>query len=136
MIILSIFGKVFMNISRTVSNALSILCVIALVCIGFAHRPVITSPTSPIIDLSEYALPDGTIPVICFGGQGDGKTTTSQGCEYCTLASSVILPERPHLFARTAIGIRFIGPAHKNPAISKSIRLAGAPPTGPPALSI
>lgn len=124
-----------MNLSRKISSFLSALCVIALVWIGVAHRPIISSTTAPNVELSAYVFPDGTIPVICFGGEGDGKSTSSRGCEICTLANTIILPEPPQSFARTMIEIKYVGSVSKALTISKSIRLVGAPPTGPPLFS-
>jgi hypothetical protein len=75
-----------------------LLCVIALLFVGFAHRIPAASP-QPDVDLSAYALPDGTLPVICHtqAGTGDGSDNAVflGDCEFCRLASAAILPT-PH----------------------------------------
>lgn len=124
-----------MNIRRNICKILPVLCAIALVWASVAHRPIIISNTSQTVDLSAYVLPDGTIPVICFGGEGDGKNTSSQACPFCTLASAVIFPEPPQLFARVINTVRFVDPVCKKAPLSKTVILAGAPPTGPPIFS-
>lgn len=124
-----------MNIRREICKILPVLCAIALVWASFAHRPIIISTTSQTVDLSAYVLPDGTIPTICFGGQGDGKSTSYQGCEYCTLANAIIFPQAPQLFARVINTVRFVDPVCEKAPIPKSINLVGTPPTGPPIFS-
>lgn len=48
------------------------------------------------IDLSAYALPDGSSPFICFNSSGDPapETDLEQHCPLCTLAKVVALPPR------------------------------------------
>lgn len=58
----------------------------------FALALVIPSPaealnTSPSIDMSKYTLPDGSLPVICFGdGNTQGKADIH--CDECLSASA------------------------------------------------
>jgi hypothetical protein len=68
------------------------LYVLASAGVGFAHRPA-----SLPLDLSQYTLPDGTIPIIC-GGQSkdDGGTqrASKPPCDACCLTHAPGLP--PH----------------------------------------
>lgn len=125
-----------MNIGHKIGKTLTIICAIAMIWISFAHRPVVTLVTDQTVNLSAYTLPDGTIPIICFGGEGDGESTSYQGCEYCRLADTVISPASPQVFVRVVNTVRVVSSASEKIPLSKSIRLAGAPQTGPPLFSI
>ena len=125
-----------MNTRRHICNFISIIGIFAMIWIGVAHRPVIASSTAADVDLAAYALPDGSIPIICFGGEGDGKNSTLQGCPDCTIANAVIVPERSQLFAMAIDEIDFIISPQRKFALAKTLKLAGAPPTGPPSLLI
>ncbi|WP_337660048.1 hypothetical protein [Anderseniella sp. Alg231-50] len=80
---------------NTFNTLTRLLCVIALLVVGFAHRVPAASP-QPDIDLSAYALPDGTLPVICHTpagtDDGSGNAIFFSDCEFCRLASAAILP--------------------------------------------
>jgi len=68
--------------------AIILLYVLTSTTFGFAHRFAI-SPDRP--DLTQYALPDGTLPFICghFGGDGKGDNTDhTQLCDACCLAAA------------------------------------------------
>ena len=71
---------------------------LAMVLVAFAHQPVFEDAErnrAAAIDLSAYVLPDGSLPVLCFGdaGDGDGRTTLSTNCDACRIASAAGLPE-------------------------------------------
>ncbi len=106
-----------------------------MIWIGFAHRPVINPTAASNIDLAAYTLPDGSIPVICLADDGKRDHTSLQSCPDCTIANSIIVPERAEIGAISIIEINFnLGP-HRQFALSNTIQLAGAPPTGPPNFS-
>lgn len=71
------------------------LYALAMLLLGFAHMPVAAQGARP--DLSAFALPDGSVPDICFGSQ-DG-TSVPQGsaplCAACLLTGGAGLP--PHV---------------------------------------
>ncbi|SIR26474.1 hypothetical protein SAMN05880582_10915 [Rhizobium sp. RU20A] len=77
------------------------LCALALLCVGFAHRvPVASaapSPASLLRDLTDYVLPDGSIASLCApsgekAGEGKGPVSGMAGCEACRITGSVLLP--------------------------------------------
>lgn len=107
-----------------------------MIWIGLAHRPVITSTTATTIDLAAYTLPDGSTPIICFGGEDDGKHSTLQGCPDCTIASAVIIPERSQHYIAALNEFDFIVTSLRKFSLPKAIILAGSPPTGPPSLIV
>lgn len=48
------------------------------------------------VDYSAYALPDGTVPVICsVGGEDDSATPSTKGCEACRLTVAPGLDNPP-----------------------------------------
>ncbi len=75
-----------------------ILCVIALVFVGFAHQvPVRASTDVSPADFAEYVLPDSTLPTLCVtvsegSEKGQHDKAHSQGCEACRISSSILLP--------------------------------------------
>ena len=119
---------------KTFNTVTRLLCVIALLFVGFAHRVPALSP-QPDVDLSAYALPDGTLPVICHTpagtGDGSGNAVFSGDCEFCRLAGAAVLPT-PHkilLPPCSAMGkpVRVVHDLTDFP-----IHFAGTPTRGPP----
>jgi|GEM_PF-720730 len=72
------------------------LCGLALVLVAFAHQPAAVSgnPGARTVDLSAYALPDGSLPQLCISGLGDsGEAGFVLGpCEFCRIAGAFLLP--------------------------------------------
>lgn len=112
--------------------AVRALCAIALTFAAFAHRPALPGPSG--VDLAQYVLPDGTIPVICTTG-GDGRPLHpgSGDCEFCRIAASVAVPDAPTDFQSCAVALKL---DFGRPADDEFVRpafFAHAPPRGPPA---
>lgn len=64
--------------------------VLAAVTVGFAHRPLALASGA---DLAAYALPDGTLPVICGTGSTEpgslpAKRHAGAVCDACLLTSA------------------------------------------------
>ena len=86
------------NAKTSMAKLVRILCAVALLCVGFAHKPpvLLAAPSSlPFEELAQYVLPDGSLPVLCLPSE-DGKTkhqdhTYGSGCEACRLSASIIL---------------------------------------------
>lgn len=120
------------------------LCMVALVFLSFAHRPVSASPIPPIQlsaeDLAALTLPDGTVADLCLNDHVDdhGKTDKGlgQGCEACRIGAGVILPQ-PADLAGQAASFRILG---ARPLVEAAVHgrrfQPGAPPTAPPHPSI
>ena len=75
-----------------------IFCAIALLFVGFAHKPpqISTASLSPA-ELASLVLPDGSLPDLCLPGHEDEGSglphgTMGSGCEACRLAGTVLLP--------------------------------------------
>jgi hypothetical protein len=77
--------------------------VLALVMVGFAHRPLMAAPYDGV-DMTAYLLPDGTLPVICVDGKADDKPEKMayHGCDACRLSASILLAEPPVAMVRIA----------------------------------
>ena len=127
------------NTSRKALGTVTrMLCVFALLFASFAHRvPAASSPaTSPqtSVDLSAYALPDGTLPVICHSPSrtdDGGGTVFFSDCEFCRLAGAAILPVSDHAWSRPCAAAGFPAPAVHDAALLP-IHYAGTPTRGPP----
>ena len=119
---------------KTMNTVTRLLCVIALLLVGFAHRVPAVSP-QPDVDLSAYALPDGTLPVICHTpagtGDGSGNAVFSGECEFCRLAGAAVLPT-PHkiLIPPCAAVDKPVRVVHD--LTDFPIHFAGTPTRGPP----
>lgn len=114
------------------------LCMLALVCLSFAHRPAVAASLSPA-ELAAITLPDGTIADLCLDdGVDHGKTKKGfgQSCEACRIGAAILLPAPTDLAGRP-IAFRIVG---DRPLIEAAVTgqryEPGAPPTAPPHLSI
>lgn len=78
-----------------------ILCALALLFLGFAHRPAVEADVRDVAALA-YQLPDGTQPDLCVP-QGPEKLKFSYpACDACRLTAAVILPDAPDVAAYPA----------------------------------
>jgi hypothetical protein len=80
---------------RVARFAALLLYVLATLTVGFAHRPV-GSPSS--LDLSQFALPGGVLPIICGKtdtGEQTDRTAHVSVCEACCLTSAPGLQSPP-----------------------------------------
>jgi len=77
-----------------------ILCAVALMSVGFAHHPAVSNAAElPPLELQQYRLPDGSLPVICTtertpDGKQHGKAYML-GCEACRISAAALLPNPP-----------------------------------------
>lgn len=87
-------------------RAIRIICVVALVLLGLAHRPPVPAvPTLSPAEVARLTLPDGTLPELCLPGTDqDGKSkshTITSDCEACRISAAFALPAPADL-----VGIR------------------------------
>jgi len=64
------------------------LFALAMIWLGFAHRPVVFNPSSlPAISVDAFALPDGSLPDLCLpDADGPGKPGHFATCEACLVS--------------------------------------------------
>ena len=68
---------------------LELLLAVALAGLGFGHRMALHDP----VDLSAYAMPDGTLPELCHdGGTLDHGQKDQAPCPACRIIAAVELP--------------------------------------------
>ncbi|MES2435274.1 MAG: hypothetical protein V4586_15810 [Pseudomonadota bacterium] len=71
-------------------NVMALLLAVALVALGFGHRMALHDP----VDLSAYAMPDGTLPELCHdGGTADHGAKDQAPCPACRIIAAVELPQ-------------------------------------------
>lgn len=88
------------RIFATTQGLMRILCALALVSVGFAHHPGISNAAElPLLELAQYRLPDGNLPIICTTEKtADGKEhgkAYMPGCEACRISAAALLPYPP-----------------------------------------
>ncbi|MFK0161949.1 hypothetical protein [Rhizobium sp. NPDC090279] len=88
------------RIFATMQALMRILGAVALLSVGFAHHPAISNAAElPSLELAQYRLPDGSLPIICTtektaDGRQHGKTHML-GCEACRISAAALLPLPP-----------------------------------------
>lgn len=88
------------RIFATTQELMRILCAVALMSVGFAHHPAVASAAEPRpLELAQYRLPDGSLPIICTTEKtADGKQHGKAhmlGCEACRISAAALLPYPP-----------------------------------------
>lgn len=88
--------------SDMLRGILRLACVIALVMVGFVHKPVSAYPAEA--QMPVYALPDGTFASICLADH-DFKPHALKdfGCDACRLASAILVPLPPTVQAAAIV---------------------------------
>ncbi|MDR6756051.1 hypothetical protein J2Y48_001341 [Mycoplana sp. BE70] len=114
------------------------LCMLALVFLSFAHKPVVAAPLSPA-ELAAITLPDGTVADLCINGgveHGKPKQGLGPACEACRISAAALLPVPTDIGGRL-IAFRIVADRPLIEAVVTGQRYElGAPPTAPPHLSI
>lgn len=118
-----------------------ILCALALILVGFAHKPPHVVTTVPASEVAAYTLPDGTVPMLCDLANladDDHDHGPSQGplrCEACLLSASTLAPPPPGLAVPP---LRLAGtflPQDLDGGPATAFRLTAAPRGPPPFLA-
>ncbi|CAK7255217.1 conserved exported protein of unknown function [Shinella sp. WSC3-e] len=115
---------------------LRILCAVALLSVGFAHQPAsATAPTA--LELTQYVLPDGTLPDICLNDMvgGKAKHVGPVKCEACRIGSAMLMPAPADLDGAVLAFRRLAALPLVEEALRPRRERPGAPPRAPPFLS-
>jgi hypothetical protein len=79
--------------ATSLSRFLRLICVFALMMVGFAHQPM-TATASPSMPV--YTLPDGSVATLCLPGDDSMPKQIAGGrCEACCLVNAALLPSAP-----------------------------------------
>lgn len=88
-----------------------IICVLALVAVGFAHKVPTPVDTSAAAEFAQYMMPDGNLPTLCItstddhahdGDKGSRDHVAGGDCEACRLAASVLVPQQADIVGHPA----------------------------------
>lgn len=107
---------------------------LALVLMAFAHKPI---GMSALTDIAAYALPDGTLQVICTTNADDGGTKrnpNTTGCDACRICGSVLLPAPEAAKAPAPIASVDLAVARTVTIVERAAWPPSAPPHAPPAV--
>jgi hypothetical protein len=115
--------------------AVRLALIAALVMAAFAHRPAAPTPTGvSALEMAQYVLPDGSLPVLCLPGE-DGGISGSL-CEFCLIAGGAAPPGPgaflPAMRLRAETGPPLV--ARTGPPIATA-HLKTAPLRGPPSVA-
>lgn len=114
-----------------------IFCAVVLLFVGFAHQPPVIQTSAGPIDVSQYVLSDGSLPIFCITDNGDdgtahGKMHMVHGCEVCQIVASVVIPapsDVPGYRAPMSLAVAFRGIVD---LFSRPLFPPNVGPTGPP----
>lgn len=123
-------------------RGLRLLCVVSLLLVAFAHKPITLGPIVSDIDgpySIAYLLPDGTFPVICITDVADPQKNHLpvhqlhvSDCDACRISSAFICPA-PLPSNGAAFQVATVAIAEPStPAISRVAYPPSAPPQAPP----
>lgn len=89
-------SRAMMNRHKMARGLVHILCTLALLFVGFAHKVPDVFGGLPPQELAAYTLPDGSLPELCLpstdGNSHDHGAAPGAGCEACIISASIILP--------------------------------------------
>lgn len=69
-------------------NVMALLLAVALIALSFGHRMTLQNP----VDLTAYAMPDGTLPQLCLDGGSDHGVKDQAPCPICRIGAAMELP--------------------------------------------
>lgn len=128
------------GIFNIVAIWLRIVCAIALVCVGFAHRMPAAYASPLTQERAAYALPDGTIPVLCTpqedGSGGKKGSLADKGCDACRLSTSTDLPHPAILEIPLMKRVRQAVLPVRFEAFTRQLFPPNAAPRAPPTVSL
>jgi len=145
------------TISRTFQWSARILCAVALLFVGFAHQPVVaTADEISPIELAQYRLPDGSLPILCItykdaDGKVHGKAYApgceacrgkvhgkayAPGCEACRIASAAMLPTPPTEICERLVSLHREIVVARSEAFHRQLYPPNTGPRAPPLLDI
>lgn len=124
-------------IASDMARLVRILCAVALLCVGFAHKPAVLDAPAHRPELASFALPDGSIPDLCLPGHDDegkhGSHDLGRDCEACRITASVALPTPADTVGQPVVMSAEIVLPIRREAFYRQLFPPNATPRGPPA---
>lgn len=124
-------------IASDMAKLVRIICAIALLCVGFAHKTPVIESAIPPVELAAYTLPDGTIPVLCLPSQDDSGKHHGHDrgpvCEACRITASIVLPAPADSIGQAIVVGAEIKRPIRHEAFHRQLFPPNASPRGPPA---
>ncbi len=114
-----------------------LLCVLALMLVAFAHKPVDIASAEELL-LAEYVLPDGSYPVLCITDHAVDKNDRSQHlhnsniCDACRISSAFLCPAPTASSGAAPIMALAHAVVPSQPVLRRDIYPPSAPPQAPP----
>ncbi|HUH50225.1 MAG TPA: hypothetical protein VLZ56_10280 [Mycoplana sp.] len=112
-----------------------VLCAIALLSVGFAHKPPVLGVPDGIAHVDyQYVLPDGTLPDNCLSMAGgrDGGLAFGKDCEACRLGAAAALSGPADTLGEPMPRERERRAPIRTEAFFHRLFPPNAPPRGPP----
>ena len=107
---------------------------LSLILVAFAHQPLDLG-ASNIPDASAYALPDGSVAVICVtlpGDKGDAHIAHDLPCGACLIAGSILVPAPAEIPGPSFEAAYAITHAPAVLLVARAAFPPSAPPQAPP----
>ena len=115
----------------TIAAAVRLLAVMALVMVGFAHKPVGAQAFK--LQFAAYIMPDGTLPTLCINDNPSQPATMGDhGCDACRLVAAVMVSEPPRIEGRTIAFSTIVAVFERRHAIVRSLYPPSSGPRAPP----
>jgi hypothetical protein len=117
----------------TTSEILRLICVVALMMAGFAHKPPPAMPRQ--VQFAAYVLPDGKLPTLCLN---DSATDPQKGalhdygCDACRLAASILMPEPPRVGAQAIAFATIVRTVERQYRLQRALYPPSSGPRAPP----
>ncbi len=112
-----------------------IICALALLFVGFAHKPPAIISPIPLSEIAEYTLPDGTLSVLCLPSDESkfkhDPHDIGSGCEACRLTGAVLLPAPTDLSGQPILKLERFSPLGRE-AFYRQLFPPNTSPRGPP----
>lgn len=115
------------------ATSIRLICVIALMMVGFAHKPVAVDPVS--LQFAAYVLPDGKLPTLCLNEtstQPEKGMVHDYGCDACRLAAAILMPEPPGIASQAVAFSTMTHVAERQYHLTRALYPPSSGPRAPP----
>lgn len=117
--------------------AIRVLCAIALLFVGLAHQMPVIEKNGVAIDVAQYVLPDGTLPIFCItdnGDPGQNHKMRMEGCQACHINASILIPTPADVEGSAVSFVAAIAAPISAVAFTRRLFPPNTGPRGPPSI--